>query len=106
MPDSAPKTGRVKKKTREPQRRPLIVNAARSRVKKEITMSAATARALRDYVRWAAAEASLTEDEATILTLDKAVAELLRKDELWQAQSRETTDEAQVFPVPDLARKS
>jgi hypothetical protein len=47
MPDNVPKTGRGKRRTREPQRRPLIVNAARSRVRREITMSAATARALR-----------------------------------------------------------
>ena len=71
---------------KEPQTRPLIVSAARSRVSERLAMSAKTARELRSYVKWAAKAAGMTEDEAMVLTLDRAVTELLRKDELWQAQ--------------------
>jgi hypothetical protein len=77
---------RVKRVRREPQTRPLIVSAARSRVTEQVLMSAPMARELRGYVRWAAKESGIEADEALVLTLDRALTDLLKKDTLWQAQ--------------------
>lgn len=77
--------GRGKRVRKEPQKRPLIVSAARSRVTERVAMSAVTARDLRNYVRWASKEAVIDEDEAMVLTLDRAIADLLKKDELYQS---------------------
>jgi hypothetical protein len=102
-------TGKRKKRVkREPQWQPLIVSAARTRVTMEVAMSAPMSRELRRYIKWAAKEARLTEDEAMVLTLDRAIGDLLRRDELWQAhepgdgvQPHETTaSPATPPPVP------
>jgi hypothetical protein len=78
------KGGKKKKTKADGQLRPLIVSAARSRVTEEVTMSAATSRDLARYVRWAAKEARLTQDEAMTLTLDRAIGDLFKRDEAWQ----------------------
>lgn len=84
--------GRGKRGRRE-QTRPLIISPARSRVELNVTMSAATARELRAYVRWAANVAALEEEEAMALTLDKAIPDLLKRDALWQTQAANGFDE-------------
>lgn len=85
LEDGTKKSGRGKRTKREPQTRPLIVSAARSRVVEKLVISAPTCKELRAYVRWAANLARIAEDEAMVLTLDRAIGDLLRKDELWQS---------------------
>lgn len=93
--------GPKKKSTKGQQVRPLIVSAARSRVTQEVAMSAATWRELMGYARWAAQAAGMTLEEATILTLDRAVGDLLRKDELWQqVRTRNGAEVAAPAPAP------
>jgi hypothetical protein len=76
--------GKKKVMRQAAQVRPLIVSASRSRVTQEVSMSASTSRDLMAYARWAAKEAGMTTEEAVILTVDRAVGDLLRKDDAWQ----------------------
>jgi hypothetical protein len=69
-------------KVRE-QTMPIIVASARSRVTENVVMSATAARDLRRYVEWASSKIGIPEDEAMILTLDRALGDLLKKDKLW-----------------------
>jgi enoyl reductase-like protein len=89
------KMGR-KKRIKEAQIRPLIVSAARSRVSETVLMSAPAARELREYVKWAATAAMLPEDEATVLTLDRALTEFFRRDTLWKAHKERASDTAET----------
>lgn len=71
---------------------PLIVSAARSRVREPILMSAATSRDLRRYVKWAAGQTRMSSDEVMVLTLDKAIGDLLKRDEAWQQARKQETE--------------
>lgn len=75
------KVGRPKSST--VQTMPLIVSTARSRVTEKLVMSALAARDLHAYVEWASSKIGIPEDEAMILTLDRAIGEFLKKDRLW-----------------------
>jgi hypothetical protein len=79
-PPSGRKMGRPKTAT---QTMPLIVSNARSRVTEKVAMSAVASRDLRAYVEWASSKIGIPEDEAMILTLDRALGEFLKKDRLW-----------------------
>ncbi len=78
---SGKKMGRPR--TTGTQTMPLIVSNARSRVTEKVVMSAIAARDLRAYVEWASSKIGIPEDEAMILTLDRALGEFLKKDRLW-----------------------
>lgn len=65
------------------QTMPLIVSTARSRVTEKLVLSALAARDLHAYVEWASGKIGIPQDEAMILTLDRAIGEFLKKDRLW-----------------------
>jgi len=82
------KLGRPEKK----QVRPLIFERVRSRVSREVTMSAKTAASLDRYVKWAAAAAEEDEDEALTLTMDQAIGQFLQRDRLFQESLEDRTE--------------
>jgi hypothetical protein len=78
---SQSKIGRPGKKE---QTRPMIYERARSRVTRQVSMSAKTAENLDRYVMWAAAEVGAEQDEALVLTIDQALEQLFQRDKLFQ----------------------
>ena len=82
------KPGRPEKK----QVRPLIFERVRSRVSRQVTMSAKTAASLDRYVKWAAAAAEEDEDEALTLTMDQAIGQFLQRDRLFQESLEDRTE--------------
>lgn len=82
------KTGRPKKE----QTKPLIFEHARSRVTREVTMSAKTADDLGRYVAWAAAAADADEQDAMTLTMDQALGQFFQRDKLFKEVGDDKTD--------------
>lgn len=82
------KIGRPKKE----QTRPLIFEHARSRVTRQVTMSAKTADDLGRYVAWAAAAADADEQDAMTLTMDQALGQFLQRDKLFKESTEDRTD--------------
>ncbi len=90
---------------------PLFLGAARSRVKREIAMSAATSRELDSYIDWASARAMMPSDEVLVRIVDHALVEYLKKDSAWQNERADVTDgraakrtpaKTDVAPTPAL----
>ena len=79
---------------------PLFLGAARSRVKREIAMSAATSRELDSYIDWASARAMMPSDEVLVRIVDHALVEYLKKDSAWQNERGELTDRRAAKPTP------
>jgi hypothetical protein len=71
--------GRPKKQ----QSRPLILERLRSKVSRQVNMSAATADKLEKYVNWACDAEGADKAEAQILTLDQALGDFFRRDKLF-----------------------
>ncbi len=71
---------------------PLFLGAARSRVKREIAMSAATSRELDSYIDWASARAMMPSEEVLVRIVDHALVEYLKKDPAWQNERAELLD--------------
>lgn len=63
---------------------PLFLGAARTRIREEITMSAAVARELRSYLDWASSLAMMPDDEVLVRTIDHALTEYFKNDKAWQ----------------------
>jgi len=76
---------RKKSVSRVEQRLPLVMSGTRSRTQQPVMMSSTTATDLHAYVRWVSKVAHVPADEAMVLTIDRAIGDLLRRDELWQA---------------------
>jgi len=74
------KLGRPKKE----QSRPLIFQRVRSRVSRQVTMSANTAETLNQYLEWAISEVDADKDEAMTLTMDQALQQFFARDWLFQ----------------------
>jgi hypothetical protein len=79
---------------------PLFLGAARSRVKREIAMSAATSRELDSYIEWASTRAIMPSDEVLIRIVDHALVEYLKKDGAWQNERAEHLDRRAAKPAP------
>lgn len=79
---------------------PLFLGAARSRVKREIAMSAATSRELDSYIDWASARAMMPSDEVLVRIIDHALVEYLKKDSAWQNERAELTDRRAAKSTP------
>src|SRR6185436_13661481 len=95
-------SGRGKRVNRVEQTLPLIMSGAKSRVTEKLAMSTLTSREVRAYVRWASRTAGIPEDEAMVLTSDRAFGDFFKRDELWQKQKSEIEEEggAEVAPAP------
>ena len=82
--------GRRKRGAGEARRLPLFMSAGRSRVNEQVAMSATTARERQRYLRWAAATARVTRDEAEVMMLDRALGDFMKRDEAWQIEKAAT----------------
>jgi hypothetical protein len=82
------KIGRPKKE----QTKPLIFEHARSRVTRQVSMSAKTADDLGRYVAWAAAAADADEQDAMTLTMDQALGQFFQRDKLFKEVVDDRTD--------------
>ena len=66
------------------QNRPLIFQRARTRVVREIAISARTAEMLDRYVEWAALQVDADKEETLTLTIEQGLELLFKKDRLFQ----------------------
>ena len=82
------KIGRPKKE----QTKPLIFEHVRSRVTRQVSMSAKTADELGRYVAWAAAAADADEQDAMTLTMDHALGQFFQRDKLFKEVVEDRTD--------------
>jgi hypothetical protein len=82
------KVGRPKKE----QTKPLIFEHARSRVTRQVSMSAKTADDLSRYVAWAAGAAGADEQDAMTLTMDQALGQFFQRDKLFKDLDDDNTD--------------
>jgi hypothetical protein len=82
------KIGRPKKE----QTKPLIFEHVRSRVTRQVSMSAKTADDLGRYVAWAAAAADADEQDAMTLTMDQALGQFFQRDKLFKEVVDDRTD--------------
>ena len=73
------KTGRPKRK----HMRPLIFERVRSRVTRQVRMSAKTNKDLDLYVTWASAQVGANKEEAVLLTIDQALGRFFQRDKLF-----------------------
>ena len=86
QPKGESKGGKGKRGAGEVQRLPLFMSAGRSRVNEQVVMSATLASEKRRYLRWAAAAARLTREEAEVMLLDRALGDFMKRDEGWQIE--------------------
>jgi hypothetical protein len=91
---------RKKSVSRIEQRLPLVMSGTRSRTEQPVMMSTTTATDLLAYVRWVSKVAHVPADEAMVLTIDRAIGDLLRRDELWQAHRAEHALHDEEAPPP------
>jgi hypothetical protein len=77
------------------QTKPLIFDTIRSRVTRQLTMSAKTAQLLQNYVEWAAEYAEEAKEDAEILLLDKALGQFIERDVLFQEHLEEELQEGE-----------
>jgi hypothetical protein len=82
------KIGRPKKE----QTKPLIFEHARSRVTRQVSISAKTADDLGRYIAWAAAAAGADEQDAMTLTMDQALGQFFQRDKLFKELVEDKTD--------------
>jgi len=83
--------GKIGRPGKKEQTRPMIYERARSRVTRQLSMSAKTAENLDRYVMWAAAEVGAEEDEALVLTVDQALEQFFQRDKLFQDSLEDKT---------------
>ena len=63
--------------------RPLIFERVRSRVMRQVSMSAKTNKDLDRYVTWAAGQVGADKEEAVLLTIDQALGRFFGSDKLF-----------------------
>jgi hypothetical protein len=76
--------GKIGRPGKKDQTRPLIFERVRSRVTRQVSMSAKTGEDLDRYIMWAAAAVGADEEEAMLLTMDKALTQFFQRDKLFQ----------------------
>ncbi len=83
---------KTKSRPNTDQNRPLIFQRARTRVVREITISARAAEMLDRYVEWAALQVDADKEETTTLTIEQALELLFKKDRLFQESIGDSTE--------------
>jgi hypothetical protein len=71
--------------------RPLIFQRARTRVVREIPITAKIAATLERYVEWAALQTDADKEEILILTIEQSLELLFKKDRLFQKAIADST---------------
>ncbi len=77
-------TNKPKGRPKTDHSRPLIFQRARTRVVRQIPITAKIAATLDRYVEWAALQAGADKEETLTLTIEKALELLFKKDRLFQ----------------------
>jgi hypothetical protein len=83
---------KTKSRPNTDQDRPLIFQRARTRVSREISISAKAAEMLDRYVEWAALQVDADKEETMTLTIEQALELLFKKDRLFQESIGEATE--------------
>jgi hypothetical protein len=83
---------KTKGRPKTDQNRPLIFQRARTRVVREILISAKTAATLDRYVEWAALQVDADKEETMTLTIEQALELLFKKDRLFQEAIEDSTE--------------
>lgn len=83
---------KTKGRPKTDQNRPLIFLRARTRVVREISISAKTAAMLDRYVEWAALQVDADKEETLTLTIEQALELLFKKDRLFQEAIEDSTE--------------
>ena len=74
------------------QTRPLIFQRARTRVVREIPISAKVAATLDRYVEWAALQVNADKEETLTVTIEQALELLFKKDRLFRESIEDSTE--------------
>jgi hypothetical protein len=64
---------------------PAFLSGGRSRARQEVSMSAATSREFRQYIRWASTAARMSVEEVQVAFFENVLPGYFRADEAWQA---------------------
>jgi hypothetical protein len=72
--------------------RPLIFQRARARVVRQIPITAKIAATLDRYVDWAALQTNADKEETLILTIEKSLEWLFKRDRLFQESIQDSTE--------------
>jgi len=79
------KRGRPRKPA---QQGPIIATTIRSQVTRTVTMGACTERQLSSYIEWASRELHITKQHAMTVFMDRAIGDLLNRDDVWKRRQR------------------
>jgi hypothetical protein len=101
------KVGRPKAPTRTG---PLVLGEDYTRTKVTLEISEQTAGVLAEYTRWVEKWSGIAANEARFKTVDFALREIFRRDRVWQAERRGSSEPAKAVsaatppaPTPRLA---
>jgi hypothetical protein len=83
-PKAAPRTG------------PLVLGDDYARTKVSLEIGERTAELLADYTRWVEKSAGISANDARFKTVDFALREIFRRDAVWQAERRVSSEPARA----------
>jgi hypothetical protein len=87
------KVGRPKA---SPRTGPLVLGEDYARTKVTFEIGERTAEVLADYTRWVEKSAGISANEARFKAVDFALREIFRRDAVWQAERRVSSEPAKV----------
>lgn len=83
-----------------PRTGPLVLGDDYARTKVTLEISEQTAGVLAEYTRWVEKSAGIAANEARFKTVDFALREIFRRDRVWQAERRGSSEPAKAAPTP------
>ena len=90
------KVGRPKA---SPRTGPLVLGEDYARTKVTFEIGERTAEVLAEYTRWVEKSAGISANEARFKTVDFALREIFRRDSVWHAARRASSEPAKAAPV-------
>jgi len=82
-----------------PRTGPLVLGEDYARTKVTLEISERTAEVLADYTRWVEKSSGISANEARFKTVDFALREIFRRDSVWHAARRASSEPAKAAPV-------
>lgn len=79
-----------------PRTGPLVLGEDYARTKVTLEISEQTAGVLADYTRWVEKWSGIAANEARFKTVDFALREIFRRDRVWQAERRGSSEPAKA----------
>jgi hypothetical protein len=79
-----------------PRTGPLVLGEDYARTKVTLEIGERTAEVLADYTRWVEKSAGISANEARFKTVDFALREIFRRDAVWQAERRVSSEPAKA----------